>query len=118
MRFALCLFAALIGMPPLAQAQTPTLLETRTLDEIQDLANSLNVPGGILPLDHAVAKYRVTYTMDYLGEPHEVSGALFVPVDGAGDAVECAMPTHTYMHGTIFRRVDAPSYNGFANALS
>ena len=117
MRFALCLFAALIGMAPLAQSQTPTLLETRTLDEIQDLANSLNVPGGILPLDHAVAKYRVTYTMDYLGEPHEVSGALFVPVDGAGDAVECAMPTHTYMHGTIFRRVDAPSYNGFEGQL-
>ena len=56
-----------------------------------------------------VAKYRVTYTMDYLGEPHEVSGALFVPVDGAGDAVECALPT-TPTCGTIFRRVDAPSY--------
>ena len=46
-----------------------------------------------------------------------MSGALFVPVDGAGDAVECAMPTHTYMHGTIFRRVDAPSYMGFEGQL-
>lgn len=77
----------------------------------------LNLPDGVIPIDHGVAKYRVTYTMDYLGEPFEVSGALFVPVDEAGDAGECAMPTHTYMHGTIFRRIDAPSYNGFEGQL-
>ncbi|MCH1581669.1 MAG: hypothetical protein L7S63_00970 [Flavobacteriales bacterium] len=98
-------------------AQTADLLETRSAGQIAGLANALSLPDGVIPLDFGVAKYRVTYTMDYLGEPFEVSGALFVPVDDAGEAIACAMPTHTYMHGTIFRRIDAPSYNGFEGQL-
>ena len=98
-------------------AQTADLLETRSAGLIASLASMLNLPDGVIPLDFGVAKYRVTYTIDYLGLPHEVSGALFVPVDEAGDAVECAMPTHTYMHGTMFRRDDAPPYDGFEGEL-
>ena len=119
MRILRCLAGLLAGLSILVttHAQTADLLETRTAGQIANLASLLNLPEGVIPLDHGVAKYRVTYTMDYLGEPHEVSGALFVPVDEAGDAVECAMPTHTYMHGTTFRRVDAPSFSGFEGEL-
>ena len=119
MRTLRCLAGLMAGLSILVttHAQTADLLETRSTGQIEGLAAVLNLPDGVIPIDHGVAKYRVTYTMDYLGEPYEVSGALFVPVDEAGDAVDCAMPTHTYMHGTIFRRVDAPSYNGFEGQL-
>ena len=100
-----------------SHGQTADLLETRTTGQIASLGSTLGLPNGVIPMDNGVAKYRVTYTMDYLGMPHEVSGALFVPVDGEGETVECVMPTHTYMHGTIFRRDDAPSYDGFEGEL-
>ena len=119
MRTLRCLAGLMAGLSILVttHAQTADLLETRSAGQIASLASMLNLPDGVIPLDFGVAKYRVTYTIDYLGLPHEVSGALFVPVDEAGDAVECAMPTHTYMHGTMFRRDDAPSYDGFEGEL-
>lgn len=112
---ATCVAATCFAIPTCAQSST--LLEVRSVAQVQGLANTLSIPDGILPLEHAVAKYRVTYPMTYLGEPHDVTGAMFVPVDANGVAVECALPTHTYMHGTIFRRDDAPSYNGFEGEL-
>lgn len=98
-------------------AQTTELLEVRSTALIQGLATTLGMPPGIVSIDYSVAKYRVTYPMEYNGQTYDVSGALFVPVDGEGQALECAFPTHTYMHGTIFLREDAPSYEGFEGQL-
>lgn len=98
-------------------SQTVELLGVSSTMQIQGLAATLGMPDGIIAIDRDVAKYRVTYPMDYLGQSFEVSGALFVPVDEEGQALECAFPTHTYMHGTIFLREDAPSYNGFEGQL-
>ena len=98
-------------------AQTADLISVRSLSQIQGLASNLSIPNGVLPLDFGVAKYRVTYPMDYLGVTYNVTGALFLPVDDEGNALTCALPTHTYMHGTIFVREDAPSYNGFEGEL-
>ena len=100
-----------------AQAQTAELLSVRSTDQIQGLVNTLGIPGGVLPLEFSVAKYRITYPMDYIGNSHEATAAVFVPVDQEGNAVSCALPTHTYMHGTIFLREDAPSYDGFEGEL-
>ena len=99
------------------QSQTVELLEVRSTMQIQGLAATLGMPDGIVAIDRDVAKYRVTYPMDYNGQIYNVSGPLFVPVDGDGQALECAFPTHTYMHGTIFLREDAPSYDGFEGQL-
>ena len=98
-------------------AQTADLISVRSLSQIQGLASNLSIPNGVLPLDFGVAKYRVTYPMDYLGVTYNATGALFLPVDDEGNALTCALPTHTYMHGTIFVREDAPSYNGFEGEL-
>ena len=97
--------------------QTADLLGIRSLDQIQGLASEIGLPTGILPFDFGVAKYRVTYPMQYLGQTYQVTGAMFVPLDGDGDAAACAMPTHTYMHGTIFVREAGPSYEGFEGEL-
>ncbi|MDG1674908.1 MAG: T9SS type A sorting domain-containing protein [Flavobacteriales bacterium] len=45
--------------------------------------------------------------MPYLEDTVSVSGALFVP-QGFDDP--CGLPIHVYMHGTIFKRTDAPSF--------
>jgi hypothetical protein len=97
--------------------QTADLLGTRSVDQIQGLASGIGVPNGVLPFDFGVAKYRVTYPMQYLGQTYQVTGAMFVPLDGDGDAAACAMPTHTYMHGTMFVREAGPSYEGFEGEL-
>ena len=113
-----CLVAALFFLTSAtASAQTAELLEVRSTTLINGLANTLGMPPGIVAIDYDVAKYRVTYPMEYNGATYNVSGALFVPVDGEGQALECAFPTHTYMHGTIFLREDAPSYEGFEGQL-
>ena len=113
-----CLVAALFFLTSAtASAQTAELLEIRSTTLINGLANTLGMPPGIVAIDYDVAKYRVTYPMEYNGAIYNVSGALFVPVDGEGQALECAFPTHTYMHGTIFLREDAPSFNGFEGQL-
>lgn len=113
-----CLTAALFFLTSTTvSAQTAELLEVRSTTLINGLANTLGMPPGIVAIDYDVAKYRVTYPMEYNGATYEVSGALFVPVDGEGQALECAFPTHTYMHGTIFLREDAPSYEGFEGQL-
>ena len=113
-----CLVAALFFLTSAtASAQTAELLEVRSTTLINGLANTLGMPPGIVAIDYDVAKYRVTYPMEYNGATYNVSGALFVPVDGEGQALECAFPTHTYMHGTIFLREDAPSFNGFEGQL-
>ena len=109
--------AALILPLFAANAQTAELISVRSTDQIQGLANALGMPDGIIPLDFDVAKYRVTYPMEYIGNTHEVTGAMYIPVDGEGNALSCALPTHTYMHGTIFLRSDAPSYEGFEGEL-
>ena len=112
---ALCAALLLPILP--ASAQTAELISIRSLDQIQGLANTLGIPDGVLPLDFDVAKYRVTYPMDYIGSTYDVTGAVYIPVDGEGNALACALPTHTYMHGTIFVRSDAPSYQGFEGEL-
>lgn len=114
----LVVFCVALLLPILtANAQTAELISVRSTDQIQGLANALGMPDGIIPLDFDVAKYRVTYPMEYIGNTHMVTGAIYIPVDGEGNALPCALPTHTYMHGTIFLRSDAPSYEGFEGEL-
>lgn len=100
-----------------SMGQTTELLDVRQDTQIQGLANTLGIPNGVLPLDFSVAKYRVTYPMPYLGQTFDVTAAMFVPVDSEGNTVTCALPTHTYMHGTIFLREAGPSYAGFEGEL-
>ena len=109
---AATLLALLFVCAP-ATSQTIELLEVRQTSQIELLAALIGISNETLPIEHDVAMYRVTYPMTYLGQTYDVTGSLYLPVDNAGNAVECALSTHTYMHGTIFRREDAPSYNGF-----
>ena len=49
-----------------------------------------------------------------MDEDIEVSGAMFIPV---GVDSNCDLPIHTYMHGTIFERNQAPSFMSIEGIL-
>ena len=65
------------------------------------------LPASIYTAEYGVDAYRVTYEMPYLDSTITVSGAMFIPV---GTVEDCSLPVITYMHGTIFKRTDAPSF--------
>ena len=88
-------------------AQTTEELASYTSAEISDIAGFFGIPSNVYTAEYGVNAYRVTYDMPYMGNTISVSGALFVP-QGIDDA--CSLPVLTYMHGTIFKRTDAPSF--------
>ena len=75
MRTLRCLASLMAGLFILvtSRAQTADLLETRSAGQIASLASMLSLPDGVIPLNFGVAKYRVTYSIDYLGLPHGLS---------------------------------------------
>lgn len=81
---------------------------------ISALAASLGIPANVYTAEYGVQAYRVIYTMPYMGETIEVSGAMFLPTEFPES---CNLPVHTYMHGTIFVRDQAPSFMPFEATL-
>ena len=93
------------------QAQTYEILATYSAIELANLAASFGVPSSVYSAEYGVNAYKVTYDMPYMGENIEVSGAMFIPIEFPYEA--CNIPVHTYMHGTVFKRTDAPSFLPF-----
>ena len=92
-----------------ACAQTAELQSTFSQSQLASMATAFGIPSDLFSADHDVEMYRVTYPMPYLGDTVDVSGALFVPL---GFEEPCGLPIHVYMHGTLFKRTDAPSFLG------
>ena len=88
-------------------AQTTEEIGSYTSAELSSIAGSIGIPSNVYTAEYGVDAYRVTYDMPYLDSTISVSGALFVP-QGVDEA--CSLPVLTYMHGTIFKRTDAPSF--------
>ena len=88
-------------------AQTAELINSYTSEEIAVFANVLQLPASLYTAEFSVDVYRVHYEMPYLDSTITVSGAMFIPV---GTVDDCSLPVITYMHGTIFKRTDAPSF--------
>ena len=88
-------------------AQTAELISSYTSTEIAVFADVLQIPSNLYTAEYGVDVYRVYYEMPYLDSTITVSGAMFIPV---GTDVDCSLPVITYMHGTIFKRTDAPSF--------
>ena len=88
-------------------SQTAELQTTYAQSQLTNIATAFGIPSASFSADYDVNMYRVTYDMPYLEDTVSVSGALFVP-QGFDDP--CGLPIHVYMHGTIFKRTDAPSF--------
>ena len=84
------------------------------MEEISTLAATFGIPSNIYQTEYGVDVYSLTYNMPYLGESIEVSGAMFLPT---GVPESCDLPVHTYMHGTVFERNQAPSFMPFEAML-
>lgn len=115
-KFTLCLVHVLVSVTcsSFALSQTAELISTYTTEEIEDFADLLQLPANMYTADFNVDVYRVTYEMPYLDSIITVSGAMFIPV---GTVEGCSLPVITYMHGTIFKRTDAPSFLSFEGSL-
>lgn len=98
--------AILVLLSNSTNAQTYELVNHYSAANISALAASFGIPSNLYQADYGVDAYKITYTMPYMGETIEVSGAMFVPTDVPES---CELPVHTYMHGTIFIRDEAPS---------
>lgn len=112
----------LIGMLFLLVAFTATsqevvsteLIQTYSVEEIQDVVDNLGIPGGFIPVLYPVDFYRVTYMTEHPnGNDVEVSGALCVPQAGL-----CPLPVSSYQHGTISMKTDAPSFQSTEGMLA
>lgn len=97
-----------------AKAQTYEFLDTYTAEDITNTALALGLSPTLYQSEYGVNSFKVTYEMPYLDSTIEVTGAMFLPV---AYPAECGLPIHTYMHGTIFKRSDAPSNLPFEAVL-
>ena len=104
---AVLAFLGGIGLTFTTSAQNAELLESYSQSQLALTAAVFGIPNDSFSADYDVNAYRVTYEMPYLEDTIVVSGALFVP---QGFEDPCGLPIHLYMHGTIFKRTDAPSY--------
>ncbi len=104
----------LLGLAGTCLCQSVELLTTYTQSQLEATASLFGIPSNSFSADHDVNAYRVLYDMPYLGDTIQVSGALFVP-QGFDDP--CGLPIHVYMHGTVFKRTDAPSFLSLEGSL-
>lgn len=75
---------------------------------VNSIISGFGLPDGLLEPVSEVDFYRVRYmTTHPNGELIEVSGALCIPSD-----LDCPLPMASYQHGTIARRIEAPSFSG------
>ena len=77
-----------------------------SVQQVDSFYTSQGLPAALLPLDHGVDVYTVVYnTVSYDSvTPTQASGLLVIPHDRP-----CASPILSYQHGTVLKRVDAPS---------
>ncbi|MAO45955.1 MAG: hypothetical protein CL823_02280 [Crocinitomicaceae bacterium] len=97
-----------------AQSQTYEQIGSYTQADITSMAASFGIPSNLYTAEYGVDAYKVLYTMPYMDEDIEVSGAMFIPT---GVDSNCDLPIHTYMHGTIFERNQAPSFMSIEGIL-
>jgi hypothetical protein len=102
-----------LGCASQAQVVSTEFLQSYTLQEVYQVMEDLGVPPGFLTANYEVDCYRVIYMTPHPnGTEVEVSGLICVPAGGG-----CAFPLSSYQHGTIARRIDAPSFGGTESDL-
>lgn len=112
MKFYIALFLTICSFK--AKAQTYEFLISYTAEEINNIAIGVGLSPALYQAEFGIDAYKINYDMPYLDSVIEVSGAMFIPNDYPE---ECGLPVHTYMHGTIFKRSDAPSFLPFEAML-
>ena len=81
------------------------LIQSYTTSDIQNFVDANGIPSSYINMNYPVDAYKVIYkTTNYDGSSKQVSGVVFVPIDG-----QQSFPLLSYQHGSISKREDVPS---------
>ncbi len=108
------LFALLLTYSSATFCQSYTETQHLSLGEVELLGAEYGLPSALFSPVSSVQAFQMTYNMPFQGDTIEVSGAVFVPMDMA---VDCANPVHMYAHGTVFERMNTPSFLNYEGEL-
>lgn len=113
MKYSLLLITAFLPFCLFSQVVNTDLIDSYDLDEIEQIMQDLSIPDGFINAVYPVDFYRVEYMTPHPnGEMVQVSGALCIP-----QSMDCPLPLSSYQHGTIARKIDAPSFQSTEGLL-
>ena len=82
------------------------LIQTWSIDDVQDVYNFSSVPSYAGDVNYQVEGYKVSYySTDHAGNQVVTTGAIYIPIDS-----KCSHPVISWQHGTIVSDFSAPSY--------
>jgi acetyl esterase/lipase len=86
--------------------QSAQLIEDFNETQIDSFLTAQGIPGGVLQIRNSVKVYKIIYsTVSYDSSATVASGVVFLPQGNDN----CKRPILNYCHGTIIKKVDAPS---------
>lgn len=86
--------------------QSAQLIESFNPTQIDSFLTAQGVPVGVLTIRNSIKAYKITYsTVSYDSTATVATGVVFLPQGNDN----CKRPILNYCHGTIIKKVDAPS---------
>lgn len=86
--------------------QSAQLIEDFSLAQVDSFLTAQGVPTGMIGLEHGIKAYKITYsTVSWDSSATIATGVVFLPQNTG----ICKKPILNYNHGTIIKKVDAPS---------
>jgi hypothetical protein len=87
--------------------QSAQLIESFNEAQIDSFLNAQGVPAGFVTIRNPIKAYLITYsTVSYDSSATVATGVVFLPQGNDN----CKRPLINYCHGTIIKKLDAPSY--------
>lgn len=86
--------------------QSSQLIEDFSLNQVDSFLTAQGIPTGMIGLQHGIKAYKITYsTVSWDSSATIATGVVFLPQNTG----TCKKPILNYNHGTIIKKVDAPS---------
>jgi len=87
--------------------QSAQLIESFSPTQIDSFLTAQGVPVGVLVIRNPIKAYKITYsTVSWDSSATVATGVVFLPQGNDN----CKRPILNYCHGTIIKKIDAPSY--------
>ena len=97
---------ALFPLLSFCQLISYELIQTWSIDDVQDVYNFSSIPPYAGDVNYQVEGYKVSYySSDYNGNQVVATGAIYIPINS-----KCSHPVISWQHGTIVSDYSAPSY--------
>src|SRR5436190_1480500 len=101
------LFTTTLATNAQIHLQSAQLIESFNETQIDSFINAQGVPAGFVAIRNPIKAYLITYsTVSYDSSATVATGVVFLPQGNDN----CKRPILNYCHGTIIKKLDAPSY--------